>query len=125
MEVKVKAYADNRGTDKYNLELSERRAASIVEYIKSMVDNDERLSSKGYGESTIVNKKPIEHVIKSWDTKAKFAKDYGISVSELEKLNPKIKSKLIVGETIRIPIKFTEEEHQLERRVEFEIVNFN
>ena len=125
MEVKVKAYADNRGTDKYNLELSERRAASIVEYIKSMVDNDERLSSKGYGESTIINKKPIEHVIKSWDTKAKFAKDYGISVSELEKLNPKIKSKLIVGETIRIPIKFTEEDHQLERRVEFEIVNFN
>ena len=125
MEVKVKAYTDSRGSDKYNLELSERRAASILEYIKSMVENDERLSSKGYGESTIISKKPIELVIKSWDTKAKFAKDYGISVSELEKLNPKIKYKLIVGETIRIPIKFTEEDHQLERRVEFEIVNFN
>jgi len=125
MTLKVKAYTDNRGTDEYNLELSERRAASIVEYIKLMVENNERLSSQGYGESTIIDKKPIEHIVKSWDTKEKFARDYGITVSELENLNPKIKYKLIVGETIRIPIKFTEEDHQLERRVEFEIINFN
>ena len=125
MAVKVKAYTDNRGTDEYNLELSQRRASSIVEYIKSMVDNDERLSSQGYGESTVINKKPIEHIVKSWDTKEKFARDYGISVSELENLNPKIKFKLTVGETIKIPVKFTEEDHQTERRVEFEIINFN
>ena len=125
MAVKVKAYTDNRGTDEYNLELSQRRASSIVEYIKSMVKNDERLSSQGYGESTIINKKPIEHIVKSWDTKEKFARDYGISVSELENLNPKIKYKLTVGETIKIPVKFTEEDHQMERRVEFEIINFN
>ena len=45
------SHTDERGTDAYNINLSDRRAKSVVDYlIKNGVDKD-RLSSKGYGET--------------------------------------------------------------------------
>ncbi|MFE3869555.1 OmpA family protein [Flavobacterium sp. LS2P90] len=47
----VKSHTDTRGTDEYNLGLSERRAKSTVAYIISKGINVDRISGKGYGES--------------------------------------------------------------------------
>jgi outer membrane protein OmpA-like peptidoglycan-associated protein len=51
MVVMVKAHTDNRGTDKYNMNLSNRRAKSTVQYIISKGIAKERISGQGYGES--------------------------------------------------------------------------
>jgi outer membrane protein OmpA-like peptidoglycan-associated protein len=80
MEVKIKAFTDRRGNDQYNMKLSDRRSKSIVTYIKSKIENPNRVSGVGYGESLV-----------------------------------KIKD---------LSIKVSDEEHQKERRVEFEINNF-
>lgn len=48
----IEGYADEVGTDDYNMQLSQRRAASVVQYL---IDNfgiaPTRLSAKGYGKS--------------------------------------------------------------------------
>lgn len=51
MEIMIKAHTDNRGEDKYNLKLSERRAKATLEYVISKGISKERISAKGYGES--------------------------------------------------------------------------
>ena len=51
MVILVKAHTDNRGSDTYNLSLSDRRAKSTVQYILSKGLNTERISGKGFGES--------------------------------------------------------------------------
>ena len=51
MVILVKAHTDNRGSDKYNLDLSDRRAKSTVQYILSKGIKKDRISGKGYGES--------------------------------------------------------------------------
>ena len=80
MEVKVKAYTDRRGKYEYNQKLSNRRSNSIVEYIKSKIQNPKRITGAGYGESLVKTKD--------------------------------------------MTVKVSEQEHQSERRVEFEISNF-
>jgi outer membrane protein OmpA-like peptidoglycan-associated protein len=51
MVILVKAHTDNRGRDKYNLDLSDRRAKSTVQYVISKGISADRISGKGYGES--------------------------------------------------------------------------
>ena len=51
MVILVKAHTDNRGSDTYNLSLSDRRAKSTVQYILSKGVNVDRISGKGFGES--------------------------------------------------------------------------
>ncbi|MFD2833483.1 OmpA family protein [Gramella sp. AN32] len=55
IKVKVESHADARGTDSYNMALSERRAASTVDYLVSKGISKGRLISQGYGESRPVN----------------------------------------------------------------------
>ncbi|MCM8567786.1 OmpA family protein [Gramella jeungdoensis] len=55
IKVKVESHADARGTDKYNMDLSERRAASTVEYLVEHGIDRSRLTSEGFGESRPVN----------------------------------------------------------------------
>jgi len=49
--VMVKSHTDNRGTDQYNMSLSNRRAKSTVQYIISKGIAKGRISGQGYGES--------------------------------------------------------------------------
>jgi len=49
--VMVKAHTDSRGSDKYNMSLSNRRAKSTVQYIISKGIAKDRISGQGYGES--------------------------------------------------------------------------
>ncbi|RDI49513.1 OmpA family protein [Flavobacterium glaciei] len=51
LKINVKSHTDSRGTDEYNLDLSERRAKSTVEYIISKGIDIDRISGKGFGES--------------------------------------------------------------------------
>lgn len=51
MVIMVKAHTDNRGSDAYNMALSDRRARSTVQYILSKGIKRDRISGKGYGES--------------------------------------------------------------------------
>ncbi len=51
MVIMVKAHADSRGSDQYNMRLTDRRAKSTVQYIISKGIAKARISGKGYGES--------------------------------------------------------------------------
>lgn len=55
MTIELGAHTDSRGTAKSNELLSEKRARSSAEYIRSRITNPERVSSKGYGESMLLN----------------------------------------------------------------------
>lgn len=47
----AKSHTDSRGSDEYNLKLSERRAKATIQYIISKGISADRISGKGYGES--------------------------------------------------------------------------
>ena len=51
MVIEVEAHTDNRGNAKYNMELSERRAQSTVQYVISKGIDKDRISGKGFGQS--------------------------------------------------------------------------
>ncbi|WP_194766907.1 OmpA family protein [Tamlana sp. I1] len=51
MKLAINAHTDNKGSASYNLRLSEKRAASAVNYLVKNGISKSRLKSKGYGES--------------------------------------------------------------------------
>lgn len=51
MKIKVGSHTDNRGSDKYNMELSDSRAKSTVQYIISKGIDTNRISGEGFGET--------------------------------------------------------------------------
>lgn len=54
--VELGSHTDCRGTDEYNMKLSERRAKSAVDYLISQGVDESRIYSKGYGETQPVIK---------------------------------------------------------------------
>ena len=53
--IEAGSHTDSRGKDKYNMDLSERRAKSTVDYIVSRGISLDRITYKGYGETQLVN----------------------------------------------------------------------
>jgi len=51
MVIKVEGHTDNRGSDAYNMDLSERRSQSTVQYVISKGIDKSRISGQGFGES--------------------------------------------------------------------------
>ncbi|HKL40347.1 MAG TPA: OmpA family protein, partial [Cryomorphaceae bacterium] len=51
--IELQAHTDSRGRDPYNLDLSQRRAESCVEYLSSKGIPSERMVPKGYGEGRL------------------------------------------------------------------------
>lgn len=51
LTILAKAHTDNRGSDAYNLSLSDRRAKSTVQYVISKGIAKARITGKGFGES--------------------------------------------------------------------------
>ncbi len=49
--VEIASHTDNKGSDEYNLKLSQKRAESVVNYLISKGIKSERLKAKGYGET--------------------------------------------------------------------------
>jgi OOP family OmpA-OmpF porin len=51
VRVEIGGHTDSRGSDAYNEKLSEKRAASVLEYLASKGIDAARMAAKGYGES--------------------------------------------------------------------------
>lgn len=56
MKIELRSHTDSRGSSASNLSLSEKRAASAAEYLYSKGIERDRIISKGYGESLLLNK---------------------------------------------------------------------
>jgi len=56
IHIVINAHSDEQGSDKYNLELSQRRAKSVVDFLVENGIDAARLSSKGWGESSPLHK---------------------------------------------------------------------
>ena len=54
--IEIGSHTDSRGSDSYNLNLSQRRAQSVVDYLISKGIPTEQLKAKGYGETKLVNR---------------------------------------------------------------------
>lgn len=55
-KLELRSHTDCRGSESYNLALSEKRAKSSAQYIQQRISNPERVYSKGYGESILMTK---------------------------------------------------------------------
>lgn len=56
LKIELSSHTDSRGSDSYNMKLSERRAKSAVDYLISKGIAAERMVAKGYGETRLVNR---------------------------------------------------------------------
>ncbi len=59
LTVEINSHTDERGSDKYNLKLSQERAKSCVDYLISKGIASERLLPQGYGESKLLIAKAV------------------------------------------------------------------
>jgi outer membrane protein OmpA-like peptidoglycan-associated protein/tetratricopeptide (TPR) repeat protein len=73
--IELGSHTDCRGSKKYNLKLSEKRAKASAQYIKSKIIKPERIYGKGYGESQLLNKCACEGKIKSNCSEKQHAKN--------------------------------------------------
>ncbi len=55
LKIEIGSHADARGSNKYNMDLSQRRAESTLEYLVNHGIERERLTPKGYGEEVPLN----------------------------------------------------------------------
>ena len=58
--VEIQGHTDSRGNDAYNLDLSDRRAAAVKQYLVDKGIGEDRLTSQGYGESQPLDRKKTE-----------------------------------------------------------------
>ncbi len=57
MIIKIESHTDSKGTDRYNMKLSDRRAKSTRDYVISRgIDTNRIQSAIGYGETQLLNK---------------------------------------------------------------------
>lgn len=55
IKVELSSHTDSRGDDNYNMDLSQKRAESVVKYLIYQGIDPARMIAKGYGESSLVN----------------------------------------------------------------------
>lgn len=55
IKIELSSHTDSRGSDSYNLNLSQRRAESAVGYVVGRGIEKSRIQAKGYGETQLVN----------------------------------------------------------------------
>ncbi|MEQ9304836.1 MAG: OmpA family protein, partial [Marinoscillum sp.] len=56
LKIELSSHTDSRGSDAYNLQLSQKRAESATNYLLSKGIEKSRIVPKGYGESKLVNR---------------------------------------------------------------------
>lgn len=52
LTIEISSYTDNKGSDEYNLKLSQARAQSVVDYLIGKGTDTKRMTAKGYGEGS-------------------------------------------------------------------------
>jgi peptidoglycan-associated lipoprotein len=100
--IELMSHTDSRDTEEYNLALSQKRAQSVVDYLIDKGIEPERLSAKGYGEST---PKVVD--------------------SEINGLNPFLKTGTPLTEQYINSLSTDEQKeiaHQINRRTEFKVL---
>lgn len=55
LKIELSSHTDSRGSDKYNMSLSHKRAGSVMDYLVSRGIARDRLEAKGYGETQLLN----------------------------------------------------------------------
>lgn len=60
VKIEISAHTDDKGSDEYNLALSQKRAESVVSYLVQQGIEPQRLIAKGYGESQPVGDNSTE-----------------------------------------------------------------
>ena len=50
-DLEIDGHTDDRGTDEYNLQLSDKRASSVAGYLRTNGISSSRVTTKGFGES--------------------------------------------------------------------------
>jgi OmpA-OmpF porin, OOP family len=60
VKIEISAHTDSKGGDDYNLQLSQKRAESVVSYLISKGIDGARLTAKGYGEANPVGDNETE-----------------------------------------------------------------
>ena len=60
VEIEIEGHTDSKGADEYNLNLSQGRSQSVVDYIVSQGIDRSRLAARGYGESKPVDTNDTE-----------------------------------------------------------------
>jgi outer membrane protein OmpA-like peptidoglycan-associated protein len=60
VRVEIGGHTDDTGTDEYNMELSQRRADAVRDYLMSKGINGSRLEAKGYGKTDPINRDDTE-----------------------------------------------------------------
>lgn len=55
IKIEVASHTDSRGEDEYNLQLTQRQAHSLKEYLIAQGIAEERIKARGFGESQLIN----------------------------------------------------------------------
>ncbi len=55
MEIQIRSYTDSRGTENYNLALSQKRAEAVRQYLVKKGIGPDRIEAFGFGESKLLN----------------------------------------------------------------------
>ena len=56
LKIGIYSHTDSRGSDEYNMDLSQRRAQSVVNFLIEQGIENERLTPQGFGETKLLNK---------------------------------------------------------------------
>ncbi len=102
--IEMASHTDRHGTDEYNIDLSSRRARSVIDYLIEQGISPERLQSQGYGEScpkVITKKLAREH--------PQFKEGDVLTVEYIEALSPEDQ----------------EVADQINRRTEFQVLSID
>jgi len=151
--VEVSSYSDCRGKREYNLELSEQRNQTIINYVKNAIEKPERVFGKGYGEDHIEGNDTkdylilggtFESLILAENRKKEFISN-GINAEirvnidglyqiimgqantayEAKKIYEKLENKGIDTWVSRCECcSLTEDQHKLNRKTEFKIIRY-
>ena len=60
MHIEIRGHTDSKGSDSYNLRLSENRAKAVFEYLISKGISEKRLQYKGYGKTMPIDTNDTE-----------------------------------------------------------------
>ena len=59
-DIEIQGHTDSKGSDDYNMKLSERRASSVANYLRGRGIASGRIKTKGYGETAPVSSNETE-----------------------------------------------------------------
>ncbi len=69
MKFAVEGYTDASGSDDHNLDLSKRRAKSVLQYLNDKGVDVSRLVANGYGESRLITNDPMDPLNRRVETR--------------------------------------------------------